>query len=679
MGKKLVIVESPAKVKTISKFLGDGFIVTASYGHCYQIDPKSMSVDIEHGFEPKYVACIDKKKVITDIKSMVKKCDMVYLATDPDREGEAIAAHLRDFVIEGACPTKRVTFQEITKKAVLSAFDAPKDLDEDMYKSQKARSVLDRLVGYGVSPILWKKVCKGTSAGRVQSIGLKIISERQKEIDAFVPEEYWTINGFFKPAKGDSFEAIYKIKDRIENGKQAHSLLEDIKSVADWAISETDESEKSVSPSPLFKTSSLQQAASSLFGWSSKKTMQVAQALYEGFSVQGADTTGLITYHRTDSLNISKEAMDDCRKLIVKDYGTAYLPASPRYFKTDNKSAQEAHEGIRPSHLELSLVAIRNSIPIDAFKLYELIYCKFIASQMTAAKMISSSITVKGKEHIFTASGQRTTFDGFYAAWKFSGHKDNLIPEISKGDIVSLSKADTEQHFTKPPSYFSDGSLVKVLEEEGVGRPSTYASIIDTLIKRKYVSRDGKKLKGEELGRMVSDYLTAEFPELMSNGYTSRVEEKLDEVAVGKSVWNAEVGDFYTELKKRIEAADDKVSTKKSEDSGILCPTCKCNNLFVKRSKYGEFYGCGGFLEKGAKKCKATFMIGPNKEPQAKKGPEYMEGHVCDKCGSKIAVRVASKGKNSGNKFFGCSGYPKCKRVFNADGTPIEFKAYKKK
>jgi len=408
--------------------------------------------------------------------------------------------------------------------------------------------------------------------------------------------------------------------------------------------------------------------------------MQVAQALYEGFSVNGGDQTGLITYHRTDSLNISKEAMDACRQTVVKNYGPNYLTPQPRFFKTANKSAQEAHEGIRPSHLEYSLSAVKSSIPLDAYKLYELIYLKFLASQMNPAIVKTTSVSIESScgKHVFSASGQRILFDGYYKAWKFTGSKDNIMPDIKEGEVLELLKITPEQHFTKPPAYFSDGSLVKVLEEEGVGRPSTYASIIDTLIKRQYVSRDGKKLKGEDLGRLVSNFLTAEFPELMDNGYTSRVEEKLDEIAEGKSSWDVTVDDFYKELCKRIGTASDKASNKTSEDTGILCPTCKVNNLFIKRSKYGEFYGCGGFLEKGAKKCKATFQIGPNKEPVAKKGSEYLEGHVCDVCGSKISVRVAGKGKNVGNKFFGCSGYPKCKRIFDENGAPKEFKKFRK-
>jgi len=679
--KKLVIVESPAKVKTISKFLGSDYIVVASYGHCYQINPKSMSIDIENGYEPEYIASADKKKVIADIKAKAKKCDMVYLATDPDREGEAIAANIRDFIIKDSCPIQRVTFQEITKNAILEAFKKPKALDEDMWLSQKARSVVDRLVGYGVSPVLWKKVCKGTSAGRVQSIGLKIITERQKEIDVFVPEEYWTIQGNFKLSTRDVVESKYKIKEDLKNEKDTQKIVDSINAVGTWSIKDIKETEKKNSPGPIFKTSTLQQTASSLFGWSSKKTMQTAQALYEGFSVNGGDQTGLITYHRTDSLNISKEAMDICRDTIAKNYGPKYLPSKPRFFKTGNKSAQEAHEGIRPTHMEYKLSDVKRSIPADAFKLYELIYCKFLSSQMNPAVTKTTSITIESEDnkHTFTASGQRVLFDGYYAAWRFSGGKENIMPEVNEGENVDLIKVIPEQHFTKPPAYFSDGSLVKVLEEEGVGRPSTYASIIDTLIKRQYVSRDGKKLKGEDLGRMVSDYLVSEFPELMDNGYTSRVEEKLDDIALGKSDWAKIVDDFYKEINKRILTASNKESTKKSEDSGILCPTCKANNLFIKRSRYGEFYGCGGFLEKGKNKCKATFQISPNKEPVAKKEVEYLEGHKCDVCGSKIAVRVATKGKNQGNKFYGCSGYPKCKRVFDESGNPKEFKKFNKK
>jgi DNA topoisomerase-1 len=676
MGKKLVIVESPAKVKTISKFLGSDYIVTASYGHCYQIDPKSMSIDIENGYEPKYIPSKDKKKVIDDLKLKIQKCDMVYLATDPDREGEAIAANIRDFIIKNKKPIQRVTFQEITKKAILAAFQNPGVVNEQEYEAQKARSVLDRLVGYGVSPVLWKKVCKGTSAGRVQSIGLKIITERQKEIDAFVPEEFWTIDGKFKLSTNDVVDAKYKTSADIKNEDEAKEITEKISSVKSWSIKDIKETDKKNNPGPIFKTSTLQQTASSILGWSSKKTMSAAQALYEGFSVNGGDQSGLITYHRTDSLNISKDAMSDCRKLITKNYGPKYLPAKPRFFKTGNKSAQEAHEGIRPTHLEYSLSAVKASIPADAYKLYELIYSKFIASQMTPAETKTTSIVIASddEEHIFTSSGQRTVFDGYYKAWKYGNHKDSIMPEVKEGEVAEFQEVIPEQHFTKPPAYFNDGSLVKVLEEEGVGRPSTYASIIDTLITRQYVSRDGKKLKGEDLGRLVSDYLIPEFPELMDNGYTSRIEGKLDEIADGKVSWVKVVDDFYKELQKRITAAASKQAIKKDIDTGILCPKCGKHNLSLKRSKYGEFYGCMGFFEKGADQCKASFKIGPNKEPIAKAEPEYLKGHVCDVCGSKIAVRVAKSGKNKGNKFYGCSGFPKCKRIFDENGNPQEFK-----
>lgn len=674
MSKKLVIVESPAKVKTISKFLGSDYIVTASYGHCYQIDPDSMSIDIESGYEPKYIPCKDKKKVIDDLKIKVSKCDMVYLATDHDREGEAIAAHIRDFIVKGRCPTQRVTFQEITKKAILAAFQNPGNVDEDEYHAQKARSVLDRLVGYGVSPVLWKKVCKGTSAGRVQSIGLKIITERQKEIDAFVPEEYWSIGGKFRLGTGDVIDTEYKVKGTIPSEGDVKKIVASISSTESWSIGSIKETAKDSNPGPLFKTSTLQQTASSLFGWPSKKTMSAAQALYEGFSINGGDQSGLITYHRTDSLNISKDAMTDCRNLIAKDFGAKYLPASPRFFKTDKQNAQEAHEGIRPTHLEHSLLDIKRSIPADAFKLYELIYAKFVASQMAPAKTSTTSISIESKngEHIFTASGQRTLFDGYYKAWTFSSRTDSIMPPVSEGIEASIIDIIPAQHYTKPPAYFSDGSLVKVLEEEGVGRPSTYASIIDTLIARQYISRDGNKLKGEDLGRLISDYLVPEFPELMDNGYTSRIEDKLDEIAQGKITWTNVVDDFYKELDKRIAMATGKVASKQNLDTGILCPKCGKHNLALKRSKYGEFYGCVGFLGKGADQCKASFKIGPNKEPLIKMEPEYLKGHVCDVCGSKIAVRVAKSGKNSGNKFYGCSGFPKCKRIFDENGVAQE-------
>lgn len=663
MGKILVIVESPAKIKKIQSYLGSGYVVKASFGHCYQIDPKGLSIDVDNQYTPKYVIAEKKSKVIKEIKEAAKKSSLCYIASDPDREGEAIGWHLAKFAIKNACPIKRTTFHEITKSAIHKAFANPGDLNEEMYHSQQARAVLDRLVGYGVSPVLWRKVCKGTSAGRVQSIGLMLIAERQKEIDAFNPEEYWEIEGTFATPRKDSFKASYVKKEKIKSEKEATEVVNSIKAEDSWKIKDVKESEKTRSPYPLFNTSSLQQFASAVYGWPGKKTMSVAQKLYEA---------GLITYHRTDSLNISKEAMGSVRDHIKANYGSQYLPSKARFFKTKSKSAQEAHEGIRPTDL-----GAKSAATADESKLYKGIYQRFVASQMESAIFDTMKITVESgsKKHEFQTSGQKLKFDGFLKVWSFGSSKDQILPEINKGEDSNLLVVDPSQHFTQPPPHYNDASLVKTLEENGVGRPSTYASIIDTLIKRAYVERQGKKFIATELGTTVSDFLKGAFPELMDTKYTARIEDKLDEIAAGTLVWYETVDDFYSELQKRIGAAKTAKSMKKAEETDIVCPTCKTHKLVIRKSRYGEFYGCAGFMEKGKAKCKATFQIGDDGSPVVKK-VNYLKDSSgkpfkCDKCGKPVAIRKSTK---TGKEFGGCSGFPACKRMFDMECNPIEFK-----
>jgi DNA topoisomerase-1 len=664
MGKSLVIVESPAKVKKIQSFLGSEYIVKASYGHCFQIDPKNTSIDIDNNFEPKYVPALKKDKVIQELKAAVKSCSTVFIASDPDREGEAIGWHIAKFIVKNSTPIKRVTFHEITKSAVLGAFNNATTLDEPMYHSQQARAVLDRLVGYSVSPILWRKVMRGTSAGRVQSIGLEFIVDRQKEIDAFIPEEYWDITGIFKTEKEKSFIAMYSTKEKITNGDQTKNIVDNINKEKGWKIASIERSEKIRKSTPLFTTSTMQQFCSTHFNWPGKKTMSVAQNLYEA---------GLCTYHRTDSTNISKEAIDEVRAFIPAAYGSKYLPSTPKFYKTKNKSAQEAHEGIRPSHIEEPLSNLKSQLDLDQYKLYEAIYYKFLSCQMTDAIFDSEKVTVLSNSgaHTFIANGQKMLFDGFLKAWPYASAKDEELPDMQEKESAVLVEIKPEQHFTKPPAAFNDASLVKILEESGVGRPSTYASIIDTLTIRNYVTREGKAFKPTDLGKLVCDYLVKSFPELMNAGYTARIEDKLDEIAEGKLVWYNTVSDFYTELKKRLDVASSGASTKQNIETDIVCPTCGKNKLTRKRSRFGEFYGCSGYILKGKEQCKAMFKIGEEGQPVAKKEVRYLDGIKCDKCGSKIAIRINSK---TNIEFFACSGFPKCKRVFNIDGTPIEFK-----
>ena len=669
----LVIVESPAKIKKIQKFLGSGYVVKASMGHCFEIDPKAKdAIDVNNNFEPKYIVSAKKKKTVADIKAAAKKCKICYIASDPDREGEAIGWHLANFVVGKSCQIKRATFHEITKSAVQAAFNCTTDLNEDMYHSQQARAVLDRLVGYGVSPILWKKVCTGTSAGRVQSIGLKIIVERQKEIDAFVPEEFWEIMGMFFTANHDELNCKYVHKDKITNEKDAKAIVASINQQTTWFIEEIDKSEKKRSPAPPFNTSTMQQFAASRFGWPGKKTMSVAQKLYEG---------GFSSYHRTDSLNISKEAMQSVRDLIGNSFGQKYLPAKPNAFKSKNKSAQEAHEGIRPTDVSCT----RTNIGADEDKLYDAIYRRFVSCQMTPAVFDTVKVTIAdgNNKHQFGLSGQTLKFNGFLKVWTYGSSKDEALPELKKSEKVALKKVDPSQHFTKPPASYNDASIVKTMEEHGVGRPSTYASIIDTLLTRNYVNRENKAFKPTELGVMVSDYLVDNFPELMDTGYTSRIESKLDDIAEGKEVWHSTVGSFYKELTKRITAAKASASMKQAEETDIDCPECGKHKLVIRRGKFGKFYGCSGYLEKGKDKCKATFQIAEDGTPVIKEKPKalidpYGEEVKCDKCGSPVVIR---KAKASGKEFGGCSNFPRCRRMFDLEGNVIEFKkkTYKRK
>jgi DNA topoisomerase-1 len=547
----LFIVESPGKIKTIQNFLPRGFVVKASVGHCYQFPRTDSAININKNYEPTYVPIEGKEKVIAEIKKLSDDAETIYLGMDADREGCAIAWLIADYAIKDRKKIKRVIFHEITKKAILDSIKYPIQLDsqKDLFEAQQARSVLDMLVGFKISPVLWNKVKSGTSAGRVQSIGLKLIVERQREINKFIPKEYWTLPAIFLTIKKNQFKALYQLEKEIPNETIATQIKKDVETLADWYVDSISKSTKTKQPYPVFNTSSLQQFCSSTFNWDGKHTMSLAQKLYEG---------GHITYHRTDSLNISDEAIANVRKLIIADFGKNYCPIKPRTFKTKNKVAQEAHEGIRPTHLEKTLNEVKASVSDAEFKLYEAIYARFLACQMSDAELNSSKVIIKSKlsKHVFTANGQIIKFDGYLKIWgRFSNTKDEELPQVSEKDKLSLKEVKAEQHFTKPPAAYNTASLVKVLEEEGIGRPSTYAGIIDTLIKRTYVEKDGKSFKPTDLGYSVCDFLVANFPELMDTKYTARIEEQLDDIANGNRVWHEAVDSFFKEIRKRIIAA----------------------------------------------------------------------------------------------------------------------------
>jgi DNA topoisomerase-1 len=669
---KLVIVESPGKVHALQSYLGSQYKVKASVGHCFQILPKDGAIDINNNYEPTYITIPNKRKVVNEIRDLAKDAEICYIASDPDREGEAIGWHIAKRVIKNLCPIKRISFQEINKSAVLTALSNPRQLDENLFNAQKARSVLDMLVGFKVSPVLWRKVCRGTSAGRVQSIGLEIIVERQREIDKFKPEEYWDIIGKFSTSKNDDFAATYKPDEKMVSEAQVKGIIESIGKAKQWNVKSLAKVKKTRSPTPLFITSTMQQFGFSTFGWDQKKTMRVAQALYEGFPIAGHETTGLITYHRTDALNISVEAITAVRDFIRKNAGDKYLPANPIVFKS-KASAQEAHEGIRPSHLEFSLADVRSSIPEDEFKLYEAIYYKFISCQVVDAEFDTVKATITSdNNHTFIANGQTLTFDGYLKYWPYSTTKDDVLPVMQEGEKVMLKDFKGNQHFTKPPALYNPASLPKFMDEKGIGRPATYATIVETLLKRGYVVKDGKAFKPTELGYKICDFLLVAFPELMNMNYTARMESELDEIAEQGKVWYTAVDGFYKELSKRITAAKGVEKTNTVTD--IECPECHRNKLVKRFSRFGQFYGCEGFNKKGDDQCKATFKIGSDGQPVAKVKKElrYIEGVKCDKCGSPIVIRTGIK---SGKEFGGCSKFPKCRRMFSLDGTPIEHKS----
>lgn len=672
--KTLIIVESPGKIKTIQGILGANYLIKATIGHLYHIDPKDDAIDIENNFEPRYVAITKKKDVIKDLKTAAATCDDVIICSDEDREGENIAFSVAKFVLKDL-NVKRAAFQEITKTAILNAVRNPRRINMDLVNAQKARSVLDMLVGFKVSPILWRKVCNGTSAGRVQSIGLMLIVERQKEIDAFKPEEYWDITGLFSTSKNEEFKSTYKSDEKLISEGQVSSILDSIGKIKTWSVKSISKSRKNRSPQPVFNTSSLQQFCSSTFSWDGKKTMKVAQSLYEGFAIGNHERMGLITYHRTDTVVVSTEAMTGLRDFIKTSFGSKYLPDQPIIYKSKNKNAQEAHEGIRPTHLEISLSEAKKSLEEDEYRLYEAIYYKFVSCQMTDAifDVTKIEITSSDNKHMFVANGQVLVFDGFLKCWPYSTAKEESLPSLVENENVVLKDSKGEQHFTKPPAMYNTASVVKKLEEEGIGRPSTYATIIDTLLKRQYVEKKGKAFVPTELGKKVGEYLVSAFPELMNMNFTARIEDQLDDVADATKVWYNVVDGFYTELKKRLDVAKESKGVKNQGTTDITCPTCNKFKLVKRFSRFGSFYGCDGFRDK-ENQCTATFKIGPEGEPIVKEVKEkrYLEGVKCDKCGSPIIIRTGHK---SGKEFGGCSKFPKCHRMFSMDGSPIEYKS----
>lgn len=643
--KTLVIVESPSKAKTIGKYLGSSYKVIASVGHVRDLPKSKLGIDIDNDFEPEYISIRGKGDLIKELKKEAKAADKVYLATDPDREGEAISWHLAYLLGIDADQPCRIVFNEITRDAIKNAVKNPRPIDLKLVDAQQARRVLDRLVGYQISPLLWRKIRRGLSAGRVQSAALKIICDRENLIKNFVPKEYWNINAVFK--KGKKFTARLAEKDGkkfiAENGEQASAAVSEL-NAGKYIVSQIVRKERTRKPFAPFTTSSLQQDAANKIGFTTRKTMMVAQQLYEGVEIKGMGTVGLVTYIRTDSVRISQEARAAARSYIEKNFGKQY--AADNIYTNKKKDIQDAHEAIRPSRIDIDPEAIKDSLTKDQYSLYKLIWSRFLSSQMAAAVFDGMQVTIENGPYNLKASGSKLIFDGYQKVYSpnFDEDKDKLLPELTEGEELKAEDITSEQKFTEPPSRFTEASLVKDLEEKNIGRPSTYAPIIATLLDRKYIKREKKTLLPTDLGFLVTELMEQYFTEIVDAGFTAEMEDKLDDIEAKDLNWKQVVREFYGPLKEELEVADKAIEKVKLEDtlSGDICELCG-RPMAIKTGRFGEFLACTGYPE-----CKNTKAI--VKSINVK----------CPDCGGDI---VAKRGR-SGKIFYGCSNYPDCKRAF---------------
>ena len=643
--KTLVIVESPSKAKTIGKYLGSSYKVVASVGHVRDLPKSKLGINIENDFEPEYIAIRGKGDLIKELKKEAKAAGKIYLATDPDREGEAISWHLAYLLGIDAEEPCRIVFNEITKDAIKNAVKNPRPIDLKLVDAQQARRVLDRLVGYQISPLLWRKIRRGLSAGRVQSAALKIICDRENLIKNFVPKEYWNINAVFK--KGKSFTAKLTEQDgkklTVENGQQAAEVKAELEA-GKYTVSQIVRKERNRKPFAPFTTSSLQQDAANKIGFTTKKTMMVAQQLYEGVEIKGQGTVGLVTYIRTDSVRISQEAKAAAHQYIETNFGKEYT--ANNIYTNKKKDIQDAHEAIRPSRIELDPEAIKDSLTKEQYNLYKLIWSRFLASQMSAAVFDSMQVSIENGRYGLKASGSKLIFDGYQKVYSpnLDEDKDKLLPELSEGEELEAKEVTSEQKFTEPPSRFTEASLVKDLEEKNIGRPSTYAPIIATLLERKYISREKKTLVPTDLGFLVTDLMEQYFKEIVDAGFTADMEDKLDDIEAKDLNWKQVVRDFYGPLKEELAVADKAIEKVQLEDrlSGDTCELCG-KPMAIKTGRFGEFLACTGYPE-----CKNTKAI--VKTINVK----------CPDCSGDI---VAKRGR-SGKVFYGCSNYPECNRAF---------------
>ena len=636
MADKLVIVESPAKANTIKKFLGGNTKVVASMGHIRDLPKSKMGIDIEHDFEPQYINIRGKGDLIKSLKKDAKQAKKVYLATDPDREGEAIAWHLAKILEENKEKITRVTFNEITKSAVQKAIKSSRDIDVNLVDAQQARRVLDRIVGYKISPVLWKKVKRGLSAGRVQSVAVKLIVDREEEIEKFIPEEYWNIYAELKDEKSKkTFEARFYGKDgkkqEIHKKEECDEILENIKDQK-YIITEVKKGERKRTPAPPFTTSTMQQEASRKLGFTLKKTMSIAQGLYEGVKIPEKGTIGLITYMRTDSTRISEEARAKAKEEIIKIYGEEFY--ENRYYKT-NKDAQDAHEGIRPTYIDITPEDIKEAVTKDQYKLYKLIYNRFMASQMKPAIYDTMAVTIKVNNYDFKANGQNLKFKGFMTLYvegtdEVEEKQEGMLPPLEEKQEVKLQKLNPKQSFTEPPPRYTEASLVKALEEKGIGRPSTYSPIITTILDRRYIEKIQKQLSPTELGKVVNKILTENFKDVINVEFTAKIENEFDEIAEGKEEWKKMIREFYGPFEEEVEKVEKELEhvTIEDEVSDVQCE--KCGRMMVyKYGRYGKFLACPGYPE-----CKNTKpIIQTIEEP-------------CPKCGGKVQVRKTKRRRN---------------------------------
>jgi len=648
LSKYLVIVESPAKAKTISKILGRNYKVVASVGHVRDLPKSRLGVEIENDFEPDYINIRGKGPLIKDLKKEAKKADKVFLATDPDREGEAISWHLAYILGLDENEKYRVEFNEITKERIKQAIKSPRNLDKNLVDAQQARRILDRLVGYKISPLLWKKIKKGLSAGRVQSVAVKLICDRESEIDEFIPVEYWTIKALLnKDEQGfeSNFYGVEKNgkdeKLQINSKSESDSILKELKK-NEFIVNEVKKGKRKRNPYPPYTTSTMQQDASKKLGFSTKKTMMVAQQLYEGIDLKKGGITGLITYMRTDSTRVSNEAMSVARSYIENKFGKEYSNGGRSYSNKSKKETQDAHEGIRPTYIDHSPDDIKDYLNKDQYRLYKMIWSRFMGSQMKEALYNTLNVRIMNGQYVFRSNGSQLVFPGFLTIYSTTDEEtsDMALPTMNKGDILDLDKLEPKQNFTQPPARFTEASLIKLMEEMGIGRPSTYSPTISTILSRGYVVLEKKSFYPTELGLLVNELLTEYFTHVVNEKFTANLEDELDDIASGSTFWKEVVRDFYKDFHKELVIAEEEIDKIEIEDevSDVICEKCG-RNMVVKHGRFGKFLACPGYPE-----CKNTKPIVDKIEVP------------CPKCGGDVVRKRSKKGR----VFYGCNNYPDC-------------------